>query len=68
MAKSYVTRYEINGVTYNIDWDDLECLNLFITHLDKAIVEKELEVVDSYTNDMDLSEAKNMLRDIGVKV
>lgn len=64
--KNYPEYYEFNGVTYNIDWTDYKSINLFMSHLDQAIVEKELELVDSYCEDMDVSEAQDMLKSIGV--
>ena len=66
--KDYPEYYEFNGVTYNIDWTDYKSINLFMTHLDQAMVEKELELVDSYCEDMDVSEAQDMLKSIGVKL
>jgi hypothetical protein len=68
MSKDFPEYYEFNGVTYSIDWTDYKSINLFISHLDQSIVEKELELVDSYCEDMDVTEAQDMLKSIGVQL
>lgn len=68
--------YEFKNVTYHINWNDIKSIDLFINHLDQTISEKkleeEMEQWDVADNIVDLSddytEAKDMLRSIGVKV
>lgn len=71
--ENYPEYYEFNGVTYNIDWSDYKSINLFINHLDQVITQKEFDSVDALmsdpdTDDLDLSEAQDMLRAMGVNL
>lgn len=72
MSKDFPEQYEFNGVTYNIDWTDYKSLDLFIKHLNQSVTNIEMDLWDTSDSIVDFSddypEAKEMLRNIGVKV